>query len=368
MMEDFACILNDISKTFGGNVFACKNINLKLKHGEVIGLVGENGAGKSTVVKCLYGLHSPSAGRINISNIEVTFKSPKDSEEHGVFFIPQELDLFPELTIIENLFIGKSIPRNWWGNFDWKSMEKKADEIFSNLGVSFNYYMPLKLLSAANAKLVEIARALINDAKIIIMDEPTAALSQKEVKKIFEIIFNLKKKGVSFIYISHRLDEIFEIADSITVLRDGELIISDIKEKFTKSELIQHMVGRSLDQIFYRSVPKIGEKILEVKNLSYKNNFQNINLELKKGEIVGLAGLIGAGRSELAQTIFGLRKYSSGEILINQTKFKINSVKDAIKLGIAYLPEERRSQGLILPFTIIWNMTFSNLKGFVNYG
>ena len=151
------------------------------------------------------------------------------------------------------------------------------------------------------------------------------------------------------------------------MVRDAELIISDSKEKFTKSELIQHMVGRSLDQIFYRSVPKIGEKILEVKNLSCKDNFQNINLELKKGEIVGLAGLIGAGRSELAQTIFGLRKYSLGEILINQKKFKINSVKDAIKLGIAYLPEERRSQGLILPFTIIWNMTFSNLKSFVNY-
>ena len=367
-MEEIVCVLNNISKTFGGDVFACKKINLKLRYGEVIGLVGENGAGKSTVVKCLYGLHSPTSGSIVISNKEVFFKSPKDSEEHGVFFIPQELDLFPELTIIENLFIGKKIPRNWIGNFDWKAMEKQADEIFNNLGVSFDFYMPLKLLSAANAKLVEIARALINEAKIIIMDEPTAALTQKEVKKIFQIIHNLKKKKVSFIYISHRLDEIFEIADSITVLRDGELIISDNKDKFTKSKLVQYMVGRPLDQIFYRSKNKIGDKILEVKNLSYENNFKEVNLELNKGEIVGLAGLIGAGRSELAQTIFGLRKYSSGKIYINGKKININSVNDAIKFGIAYLPEERRSQGLILPFTIIWNMTFSSIKNFASFG
>ena len=164
------------------------------------------------------------------------------------------------------------------------------------------------------------------------------------------------------------MDEIFEIADSITVLRDGELIISDHKNKFTKSKLVQYMVGRPLDQIFYRTKNKIGKKILEVKHLSYENNFKEVNLELKKGEIVGLAGLIGAGRSELAQTIFGLRKYSSGEIYINEKKININSVNDAIKFGIAYLPEERRSQGLILPFTIIWNMTLSSIKNFTSFG
>ncbi len=367
-MNDIVCVLKNISKTFGGEIYACKNINLNLRSGEVVGLVGENGAGKSTVVKCLYGFHSPSSGNIIISNKEVFFKSPKDSEQHGIFFIPQELDLFPELTIIENLFIGKKIPKNWIGNFNWKKMEKKADEIFKKLGVSFDYYMPLKLLSAANAKLVEIARALINEAKIIIMDEPTAALTQKEVKKIYQIINNLKKNQVSFIYISHRLDEIFELADNITVLRDGELIISDKKEKFTKSSLVQYMVGRPLEQIFYRSKNQIGNKILEVKDLSHKNEFKDVNLELKEGEIVGLAGLIGAGRSELAQTIFGLRKNTSGEIYIYEKKININSVKDAIKFGIAYLPEERRSQGLILPFTIIWNMTFSSIKNFSTLG
>ena len=367
-MNEIVCVLKNISKTFGGETYACKNINLNLRAGEVIGLVGENGAGKSTVVKCLYGFHSPSSGNIIISNKEVFFKSPKDSEQHGIFFIPQELDLFPELNIIENLFIGKKIPKNWIGNFNWKEMEKKADEIFKKLGVSFDYYMPLKLLSAANAKLVEIARALINEAKIIIMDEPTAALTQKEVKKIYQIINNLKKNQVSFIYISHRLDEIFELADNITVLRDGELIISDKKEKFTKSSLVQYMVGRPLEQIFFRSKNQIGNKILEVKNLSHKNDFKDVNLELKEGEIVGLAGLIGAGRSELAQTIFGLRKNSSGEIYVYEKKININSVKDAIKFGIAYLPEERRSQGLILPFTIIWNMTFSSIKNFSTLG
>ena len=321
-MNEIVCVLKNISKTFGGETYACKNINLNLRAGEVIGLVGENGAGKSTVVKCLYGFHSPSSGNIIISNKEVFFKSPKDSEQHGIFFIPQELDLFPELNIIENLFIGKKIPKNWIGNFNWKEMEKKADEIFKKLGVSFDYYMPLKLLSAANAKLVEIARALINEAKIIIMDEPTAALTQKEVKKIYQIINNLKKNQVSFIYISHRLDEIFELADNITVLRDGELIISDKKDKFTKSSLVQYMVGRPLEQIFYRSKNQIGNKILEVKDLSHKNDFKDVNLELKEGEIVGLAGLIGAGRSELAQTIFGLRKISSGEIYIYEKKNK----------------------------------------------
>ena len=367
-MNKTICVLNNISKTFGREIYACKNINLNLKSGEVVGLVGENGAGKSTVVKCLYGFHSPSSGSIIISNKEVSFKSPKDSEQHGVFFIPQELDLFPELSIIENLFIGKKIPKNWFGNFNWKLMEKKADVIFESLGVSFDYYMPLKLLSAANAKLVEIARALINKAKIIIMDEPTAALTQKEVKKIFKIINELKKKEVSFIYISHRLDEIFELSDNITVLRDGELIISEKKEKFTKSSLVQYMVGRPLEQIFYRSKNKIGSKILEVKKFSHKNVFKDINLELYEGEIVGLAGLIGAGRTELAQTIFGLRKKSSGDIYIHEKKININSVKDAIKYGIAYLPEERRSQGLILPFTIIWNMTFSSIKNFTTLG
>ena len=366
-MNENICNLIDVSKSFGSDILACKNINLTLKLGEIRGLVGENGAGKSTVVKCLYGLHTPTEGTIEVSGKKVEFYSPKDAEIKGIFFIPQELDLFPELTIIENLFIGKKINRNWWGGFDWKSMEKKANDIFSNLGVSFDLYMPLKLLSAANAKLVEIARALINEAKVIIMDEPTAALTDKEVKRIFSIIRNLKQKKVSFIYISHRLEEIFEIADTITVLRDGELIITDNKKNFNKEKLVQNMVGRPLNQLFFRRSHGIENKILEIKNLSCGNLFHDINLELYKGEIVGLAGLIGAGRSELAQTIFGLRKSTSGEIFINNSKVNINSVNDATSYGIAYLPEERRSQGLILPFPITWNTTFSNLKNFTKF-
>jgi ABC-type sugar transport system ATPase subunit len=315
-------------------------------------------------VKCLAGLQAPTEGHVEIGGKRVELASPRHGAALGIAMIPQELDLFPELAIVENLFVGRDWPRARWGGFDWRKMREEARGTLASLGVAFDVSLPVKHLSAANGKLVEIARALMRNARVVIMDEPTAALSEREVARLFAIIRDLKARGIAIIYISHRLDEIFALADRIAVLRDGALLRTDRVEAFDKTSLVHLMVGRPLDQLFARHRHPLGEAVLEVRGLSRRGAFADVSFTLCRGEILGLAGLIGAGRSEVGEAIYGISPAQSGEILVRGKPVKIRKAKDALKLGIALLPEERRSQGLILPFSIAANISFSSLDRF----
>jgi ABC-type sugar transport system ATPase subunit len=362
-----AFALRGIGKVFGG-VHACRGIDLAVQAGEVIAIAGENGAGKSTTVKCFYGLYAPDEGTVEVAGAPVRLNSPRDGEALGIAMIPQELDLFPELSIVENLFIGRARPRTAWGGFDWKAMRRKAREILAGLGVAFDVGLPVKALSAANAKLVEIARALNRDARLIIMDEPTAALTEREASRLFKVIRGLTAQGVSIIYITHRLDEIFEISGRVAVLRDGRLIACAETSSFTIASLVQAMVGRPLEQFYVRHQHSPGPEILAIEGLSLAGRFQDVSFNLRAGEVLGLSGLIGAGRSELACAIYGMEPADSGRILIDGQPVQIRSVRDAIRCGIAYLPEERRSQGLVLPASITENISFCVLPRFSWFG
>ncbi len=362
-----AFALRGIGKAFGG-VYACRGIDLAVRAGEVIAIAGENGAGKSTTVKCFYGLYAPDEGHVEVAGTPVRLTSPRDGERAGIAMIPQELDLFPELSIVENLFIGRDRPRTAWGGFDWKTMRRKAREILAGLGVSFDVTLPVKALSAASAKLVEIARALNREARLIIMDEPTAALTEREAERLFKVIRGLAAKGVSIIYITHRLDEIFEISDRIAVLRDGRLIACAETSSFSVPTLVQAMVGRPLEQFYVRRRHSAGAEVLAVEGLSLAGRFHDVSFSLFAGEVLGLSGLIGAGRSELACAIYGMEPAESGLIRIDGNAVRVRSVRDAIGHGIAYLPEERRSQGLVLPASITENISFCVLPRFARFG
>ena len=361
------CALRNVSKRFG-SISACQDISIELFAGEAVALAGENGAGKSTTAKCLYGFHSPTSGHVEVDGREMTFRSPRDGEAAGIVMIPQELDLFPELSIVENMFMGQQRPRTRFGTFDWRAMKKTAREILARLGLRLDVSQPVHLLSAANCKLIEIARALNRNARVIIMDEPTAALTDREVRRLLSIVRDLKKNGAAIVYITHRLDEIFDVCARIVVLRDGSLVDDGPVSDFTEGSLVKKMVGRPLESLFTHSPHPAGDVALEVAGLTSEPAFRDVSLQVRKGEILGISGLIGAGRSELAQALFGLRAYAAGTIAVNGRVVRINSVADAFRLGIAYLPEERRSQGLILPFSIQHNITLASLKRFTRLG
>ena len=364
------CELASVTKRFGGTV-ACQTVDLELRPGEVHALMGENGAGKSTLMKMLHGVYPPDEGEVKIDGEPVRLPSPRDAERRGIAMIPQELDLFPYLSIAENLYIGRPRPRTRWGGFDWQKMNASASEGLQRLGVQFDVTGDLRHLSAANAQLVAISRALFWKAQVVIMDEPTAALTQQEAERLFAIIRDLKARGVGMVYVSHRLEEIFAIADRVTVLRDGQRVYTGLTSELDTSKLIQLMVGRPLEELFAHNPHQPGEIVLELKGVSRSREFQKVSFCLRRGEIVGLGGLIGAGRSELAQAIFGISLLKSGEILVRGQKANIRSVKDAMALGIAYVPEERKSQGLLASFSIKANVSYSSLDrlapfGFVN--
>lgn len=353
--------LAGVSKRFGG-VVAVKGVSFDLLPGEVHALVGENGAGKSTLMKIVDGLYAPDEGKLEVCGEEVAFSSPRDAEASGIAMIPQELDLFPELSVAENLFVGRRLPRTRLGGVDWASIRREAQEKFRSLGVDLDVTAPVKQLSTANRQIVAIARALVREARAVVMDEPTASLTDREVRRLFGIISDLKTQGVGVVYISHRLEEVFTIADRITVLRDGEHIATGPVDDFDAEKLVRFMVGRPLKDLFTRTEHEPGEIVLEVRGLSRSGEFERVDLTVRAGEIVGLAGLVGAGRSELAQTIFGVRVADEGEIRVNGEAVRIGSPQDAMKRGIFYVPEERQSQGLILPFPIRANISLSVLN------
>src|SRR3712207_6598087 len=359
--------LSNATKRFGG-VTAVEGVTFDLRPGEVHALMGENGAGKSTLMKIVHGLYPPDEGALEVDGEVVEFSTPRDAEAAGIAMIPQELDLFPELTIAENLFVGRRRPRTRWGTLDQNTMRAEARERLRSLGVDLDATAAVKRLSAANQQIVAIARALVGEARAVVMDEPTASLTEREVQQLFRIISELTTGGVGVVYISHRLEEIFTISDRITVLRDGHHITTAPASELDAEELVRLMVGRPLNELFTRSPHNPGEVALEVRGLSRAGEFEDIDLALRRGEIVGLSGRVGAGRSELAQSVFGIRPPESGEIRIDGEPVQIHSPQAAMERGIFYVPEERRSQGLILPFSIKNNITLSILDRISRFG
>ncbi len=359
--------LRDVTKRFGG-VVAVQDVDFELLPGEVHALVGENGAGKSTLMKIVDGLYEPDEGVLEVGGEPADFSSPRDAEAAGIAMIPQELDLFPELSVAENLFVGRKRPRTAWGGLDWGAMREEARRRLDALGVKIDVTAPVKRLSAASGQIVAIARALVGEARAVIMDEPTSALTEREAERLFRIIGDLTADGVGVVYISHRLEEIFRISDRITVLRDGHHIKTAPANELDPDELVRLMVGRPLNELFTRSESNPGEVAIEVRDLSRSGEFEGVSLRLRRGEILGLAGLVGAGRTELAQAIFGVGPPDGGEILVEGEPVRVHSPQAAMERGIFYVPEERRSQGLILPFSIKNNITLSILDRISRFG
>jgi ABC-type sugar transport system ATPase subunit len=358
--NEILCSMKSITKIFGG-AKALQDVNFEIRAGEVHALLGENGAGKSTLMKILYGFYTRTSGIVEINHKSVEFKNTHDAEMAGIGMVPQEIDIIPELDVAENLYVGRNRPKRF-GFIDKNAMRAAAKDIFDSLGVEIDVTMQVKHLSVATKQMIEIARAFMRDAKIIIFDEPTAALSERETQYLFSTINGLKSKGIGIVYISHRFEEIFIVADRITVLRDGKLIGTDAVTNFDNEKLVKMMIGRPLSQFFTRKIATIEDVVLKVENLSSKQRYRNVSFELRKGEIVGLAGLVGAGRSEVAQTVYGILKKTGGRIFVRGEEIDIKSPEDALAHGIAYLPEERRSQGLILPISIGRNLVLSSLK------
>ncbi|MGH2866841.1 MAG: sugar ABC transporter ATP-binding protein [Solirubrobacteraceae bacterium] len=361
------CELRGITKRFGG-VAALRDVDFSVRSGEVHALVGENGAGKSTLMKVLHGLYSPDSGEIRVNGQRVTLGSPRDAERLGIAMIPQELELFPDLSVVENLFVGRPKPRRRRLWIDDRAMRRLADEVFSELGVRIDARAPTRHLSVAARQLVAIARALLGAAGVVIMDEPTAALTERESERLFGVVDELRSRGVGIIYISHRLAEVTSIADRITVMRDGRQVSTNLATEITPGEIVKQMVGRPLAQLFSREHTAGTDIALEVRGLGAPGEFADISFRVHRGEVLGVAGLIGAGRTELAHAIFGINPAVQGEICVGGRPARIRNVQDAFRHGIGYVPEERRAQALFLPITIRRNIAFAALRMFSKRG
>ncbi len=359
--------LRGVGKVFGG-VIAVADVDLRFHAGEVHALVGENGAGKSTLMKIINGVQRPDSGQLHVDGEPVDFASVYDAEKAGIAMIPQELELFPELSVSENLYIGRQRPRTRYGFIDYAKMRTRAQELFAQLGQDVNPDALVSTLRAATRQLVAIARALLADARLVIMDEPTAALTDQEADRLFQIVDALSQRGVAVVYISHRLGEIFRISHTISVLRDGLLVRTGKAAEFTPEEMIRLMVGRALSQLYSRSRTPAGAAVLEVRNLTRAGDFENITMTVHAGEIVGLAGLIGAGRTEFAHALMGHAPAESGSIHLRGRMISPRSVQQAQNLGLAYVPEERRAEGLILPFSIAQNISYGSLDKLTRFG
>ncbi len=353
--------VQNLSKSFLG-VKALDNIQFGLQKGEVHALMGENGAGKSTFMKILMGLLKPDSGEIIFEGEVLKSNNVHENLQKGISMIHQEILVVPELTVAQNIFLGRETNYRSWLND--KAINQKAQEILDAIGIKINAQTKIKNLSIAEMQMVEIAKAVSNNAKVIIMDEPTSALTDNEVAMLFKIIKDLKAKGVAIIYISHKMDEIYEITDRITVLRDGQYIATKNTNELDKNALIALMVGRQINDLFLENNSIKGESILSVQNLNKKGKFKDINFEVHAGEVLGIAGLMGAGRTEIARAIFGLDKYDSGEIIIKGNKVEIKSPEDAIKNGIGYVSEDRKALGFIPALSIKENISLSSLGNF----
>lgn len=358
--------MENIHKRFPG-VYALKGINLEVHGGEVHGLLGENGAGKSTLMKVLGGVHKQDTGEIYINNEQLTLSSPKAASENGIVFVHQEINLAESLTVAENLFLGRLPYKNEKMRIiDHSKLILDANEIINKLGINLIATDIVSTLSAAQKQMLEIGKAISQNAKILIFDEPTTSLSDKDVTILFSIINKLKEQDVAIIYISHRLKEVFEICDRATVMRDGEYIgLCDMKT-ISRDELIKMMVGRELKQLFPKEYAPIGSIVIDVKDMKdLLGKVKGVSFYARKGEVLGFSGLVGAGRTETMRLLFGADKMLSGEITINGKKVIISSPKDAIKNKICLLTEDRKKEGLCLELSVEYNLTITDLKGLV---
>lgn len=353
--------LTNVTKKFPG-VLALDNIQLNLYPGKVMALIGENGAGKSTTVKILTGIYQQNSGNFVMNGKNISFNSPHDARAAGISAIHQETIMFDNLSVCENIFMGHQLRKAGSFLLDWKTMKKKTQELLDQLEVEFTPATKLNQLSVAQKHIVEIAKALSYDTELVIMDEPTAALSLNEIEELYKIIERLKNEGKAILFISHKFEEIFAVADYYTVFRDGQYINEGKIADVDSNSLIKMMVGRELDQVFPKVNVEKGDTVLNVVDFSNETEFDQINFSLKKGEILGFYGLVGAGRSEVAQAIFGISEPSSGELTIDGEKIVIRNPKDAIKAGIAYVPEDRQLQGAILNMDIKENITLPQLE------
>jgi rhamnose transport system ATP-binding protein len=351
--------LAHLSKSFPG-VRALHDVSFELAAGEVTALVGENGAGKSTIVKILTGIYTPDSGSVSVNGVEHTFSSTRDSWAAGIAAIHQETVMFDELSVAENVFMGH-MPAGMGRLVDWNAMRQRTDALLNRVEANFTAETKLKDLSVAQKHLVEIARALSHEASLIIMDEPTAALSRNEIDDLFRIIAQLKKEGRAIVFISHKFDEIFAVADRFICLRDGEKAGEGTIAGMTEAKLVRMMVGRPIDQVFPKRDIPIGGTVLSVEGLSNATEFADISFELRKGEILGFYGLVGAGRSETMQCLFGLSPPSRGRIELDGHAIAFASPQAAISSGISYVPEDRQHEGAVLELSIRENVTLASL-------
>ncbi|MCF7928693.1 MAG: sugar ABC transporter ATP-binding protein [Spirochaetales bacterium] len=354
--------IEGIYKAFPG-VQALSDVHIELRESEVHAVCGENGAGKSTLMKIITGVHKPDEGTILLQGDPLKVKDPNDAYSKGIAIIYQESSLFPDLTVLENMFMGHEIEKPLLPFFkkasmiDYPAMRKKARAIFNRLGMDLDLDTKITNLGVATKQMVEIAKALSLDSRILILDEPTAALTSKEVDTLFETIKRISGEGVSMLYISHRLDEIFQIADRVTVLRDGQYINTEDVVNVTKPQLVSWMVGRDLDNLYPKEQAEISDVILDVRGMSQEGVIENIGFTLKRGEILGISGLAGAGRTEMAQALCGLRQADSGTIYLNGEEVRIHDYRDALDHGIAYISEDRQKYSLVEPMSVKVNIT-----------
>ena len=357
--------MRHIRKTFPG-VVALDDVDFDLRRGEVHILLGENGAGKSTLMKILSGAYQKSAGQIVFDGQDVEIRNPKHAQTLGISTIYQEFNLIPHLSAGENIFLGRE-PRRF-GMIDQRAIFQQASSALEGLGLTLDPHKLIKELKVAEQQMIEVAKALSLDARILIMDEPTAALTEHEIKELFATIRSLRDKGVSIVYISHRMEELFEIGDRVTVLRDGRTVGTYDVRDMSKSELIRLMVNRELTELFPKQRAELGPEVLRVEGLNTQDGLKDISFSLRKGEVLGIAGLLGAGRTELARAIFGLDKITSGVISINGLPQRIGSPRVAINSGIGFLTEDRKSQGLVLPLSVKENLCLASVDKFSRWG
>jgi hypothetical protein len=351
-----------MSKSFGRNR-VLDHINLDVRRGSVMGLMGENGAGKSTMMKCLFGTYQKDEGDITLDGRAISFSGPKDALENGIAMVHQELNQCLERSVVDNLFLGR-YPLTSAGVVDEGRMRKEAAELFRSLGMTVNLTQPMRNMSVSQRQMCEIAKAISYHSKLIVLDEPTSSLTEPEVRKLFKMMRKLRDQGISLIYISHKMDEIFEICDQVSVLRDGKLVATKDTKDTNLNDLIAAMVGRSLDHRFppVENVP--GETVLSIQHLStkYAPYLQDVSFEVRKGEIFGLYGLVGAGRTELLETIFGVRTRAAGRVYYKGRLMNFNSAKQAMDHGFAMITEERKANGLFLKGDLTFNTTIANLN------
>ena len=356
-----AVTLAHITKSFAG-LKVVKDVSFDVRPGEVHALLGENGAGKSTLIKIMAGLYQPDEGEIAVNGTPTKFATPRDAHAAGIATVHQELLLFPELTVAENIFLGQT-PKTKLGMLDWPEMRSRARALVDSLdSPELDIDAKVGTLSVANRQRVEIARALSQEARVMIMDEPTAALADADVQRLMDIVRRLKSRGVAIVYVSHRMPEIFALADRVTVLRDGARVGTKDIGEVDEGVLVNMMVGRVIDRLYPKKLSESGASILELREISHRSAVPDISFELRRGEILGIAGLVGSGRTELALTIFGITPATSGTILLEGKPVRIGSPEAARDLGIAYIPEDRGTQGLIRTQTIAENVALANLK------